>query len=96
MTERITPEQMSELAQFGFAGMTNLDQSIEEGFEEALRAAPNRVFGRHAAWEFNGLVWFDGEQFCEEVWRYHSPIEIMTAPTLRELMCVVNDKYGYD
>ena len=75
-------------------GMTNFDHHIDEGFETALRAAPTKVFGRHAGWDFNGLVWFNGEGFTEEVWVYHVPRERISAASLTELMKLVNDAYG--
>lgn len=77
-------------------GMSNCDHSIDEGFEEALRAGG--VYGRHAGWNFNGLVWFDAEsgEFKQEVWQYHVPQRVYSASTLRELMDVVNDDWGWD
>lgn len=75
-------------------GMTNFDHSIDDGFEDALRAGG--VFGRHAAWNFNGKVWFADGRFHEEVWQYHSPVGVRSADTLRELMETVNDEFGAD
>jgi len=75
-------------------GMSNFDHSIDEGLDDALRAGG--VFGRHAAWNFNGRVWFSGGLFYEEVWCYGKPIGQHSAATLPELMQVVNDKYGHD
>ncbi len=77
-------------------GMSNCDHSIDDGFEAALRAAPLKVYGRHAGWNFNGLVWFDGKDFVEEVWVYHVPRTVITAPTLEQLMQDVNDQFGHD
>lgn len=85
---------MRELEQFDPSGMSNFDHSIEDGFEEALRAEPNKVFGRHAGWNFNSKVWFDGEQFRGEVWVYRVPQEILTADSLQELMDATNERYG--
>lgn len=79
-----------------FAAMSNFDHSIADGFEELLRARPNEVYGLHAGWEFNGRVWFDGENFAEQPWRYRVPQEPIKAPTLRELMTAVNDKWGWE
>ena len=77
-------------------GMCNLDYSIDKGFEEALRADPNKVFGRHAGWHFNGEVWFDGQQFVEEVWVFGASQKIVKADSLAELMKVVSDEFGYE
>lgn len=75
--------------------MSNFDYVVDDGFEEALRANPNGVFGRHNARNFNGHVWFDGSVFCEQVWRYSVPGNVLKAETLKELMEIVNDEYGY-
>jgi hypothetical protein len=73
-------------------GMSNYNHTIDEGFEEALRSL--KYIGRHAAWDFNGLVWFDGEKFNEEVWQYHIPVKVVQADSLRDLMDDVNDEFG--
>lgn len=84
------PENLEECEE----GMSNFDHTIDERFEEKLRTG--KFFGRHAAWEFNGLVWFENEQFHEQVWRYRRPQEIISADNLLDLMREVNDKYGYN
>lgn len=73
--------------------MSNFDHHIDEDGEARLKAGG--VFARHAGWNFNGTVWWDGSQFCEAVWQYHSHVATLTAPTLRELMTDVNDEYGW-
>lgn len=75
-------------------GMSNFDHEIDDGLETALCARPNEVHGTHAAWNFCGYVWFDGKQFCEEVWRFNAPVEVIKADTLKDLMSEVNDQYG--
>ena len=77
-------------------GMTNVDHSIDAGFEEALRAAPAQVRGQHSSWNFFGYVWFEDGLFHEQVWVEHVEREIITASTLTELMETVNAKYGSD
>jgi len=76
-------------------GMSNFDHVIDDGLEADLRAG---LKGRHAAWDFNGLVWFETRigQFCEAVRQYHVLVGVVAAPTLRELMGEVNDEYGWD
>ena len=78
------------------AHMSNFDHVIDEGMDEQLRAQPGKVFSRHAAWNFNGKVWFEGDAFHSEIWVYGSPRQTLHAPTLRELMKLANDEYGYD
>ena len=73
-------------------GMSNFDHKIDSGFAEALKK--DQVFGNHMAWDFCGDVWWDGTQFVENIWRYHSIIDTIKADTLQELMELVNDKYG--
>jgi hypothetical protein len=75
-------------------GMSNCDNSIDEGLDEALRSG--NVFGRHAGWNFNGLVYFEDGLFREEVYRYGSLRKVVSAPTLRELMDEVNSQFGSD
>lgn len=77
-------------------GMSNFDCEIEEGFEEALRKEPNKVFGRHAGWDFNGRVYFDGKQFIEQVWTYGRIAGEVKADTLNGLMDEVNNAYGWE
>lgn len=74
--------------------MSNCDHRIDDGMEEQLRAAPGEVYSRHAAWNFNAKVWFEGGKFHSEVWVYRSPRQTFTADTLRELMDLANAEYG--
>ena len=76
-------------------GMSNFDHAIDEGLEDALRSG---MTGRHAAWNFNGLVWLDDRtgMFCEVVRRYHVITGVHCAASLKELMDEVSDEYGWD
>jgi hypothetical protein len=74
--------------------MSNFDGLIDDGFADALKAGP--VFGRHAAYNFNGRVYFKDGRFHEDVWRYGVHVETLTADTLEELMREANTKYGYE
>lgn len=84
---------MSAMEEIEF-GMSNCAHEIDEGFDEALRARPAEVYGRHAGWNFNGLVWFEGGLFHEQVWCYRVPQKEVSAPTLSELMSAVNGEFG--
>lgn len=77
------------------AEMSNFDHTIDDDLEEALRECPGRVYGSHAARNFSGKVFFDGVQFCEEVWRHGVRRDTIRADTLKELMTRVNNKYGW-
>lgn len=83
------PEDYTEIS----LGMSNFDHEVDEGFAEALRAG--KVFGRHSAWEFNGLVWWDGAQYWEAVYRYHDWRATYATDSLEELMQWVNDDWGW-
>jgi hypothetical protein len=77
-------------------GMSNFDDSIDPGFEDALRSSPGKVFGLHAAWNFNGKVWFSDGKFFEEVWVYNRIEEILSANSLRELKDLASENFGHD
>lgn len=72
--------------------MSNFDGRIDEGLADALRGG--QVYGRHAAWNFNGLVWFADGRFHEQVWRFHVPMRTHSADTLEQLMREVSDEWG--
>jgi hypothetical protein len=74
--------------------MSNFDCEIDDGLREALVGKPN--FGRHAGWNFNGLVYHKDGKFHEDVWQYHSFIETISADTLQGLMESVNNEYGWE
>jgi hypothetical protein len=88
--DRLDAEGYTEIAEV----MSNFDYAIDETLAAELRT--RRVYSRHAGWHFNGIVWWDGEQFCEEVWVYRAPCEVIREPDLRTLMETVNNTYGWD
>jgi hypothetical protein len=79
-----------------WTGMSNFDHTIDKGFADALKAAPNEAYGHYSGWNFAGRVFWDGAQFQCEVWRYHEVVEIVTASTLEDIMREVCDRYGDD
>lgn len=83
----------ADLTEIEFS-MSNFDHEIDDGMAEALKAGG--VFGRHHAWNFNGMVWFANEKFHEEVWVHNSPVTTVSADTLEELMQEVNSEFGSD
>ena len=72
--------------------MSNFDYQIDEGMESKLREGG--TFRRHAAYNFNGVVWFADGLFYEEVWVYRSPRATFTSDSLRCLMEEVNSEFG--
>ncbi len=75
--------------------MSNFDHEVPEGLEADLKAGAR---SRHSAWDFNGQIWYDPETnlFYEEVWVFHTVAGSRSAATLRDLMSVVNDEFGWD
>jgi hypothetical protein len=73
-------------------GMSNFDHTIDEGFAEKLKSG--KYFGRHAAWDFNGLVYWLKGKFHTDVWVYGSYQESFSADSLEELMELANEEYG--
>lgn len=75
--------------------MSNFDHSVDDGLEDDLRAG---MRGTHSAWNFNGQVWYDPDEqvFKEDVWVYHVKQATLSAPTLENLMRVVNDEFGWE
>jgi hypothetical protein len=96
VTEEIKspPEDFTELIDDWSRRMTNFDHSIAPGLEGMLRSG--KVYCHHAALDFNGDVWFEDGLFHERVNVYHKAVAHYEAPTLRELMVMVNDEHGWE
>jgi len=93
MDEIRPPEGYEDLGYSSPLGMTNFDQSIEPDTEEILKE--QKIYCHHAARNFNGDVWYQDGIFHESVYRYHAFQGHYTAPTLPELMTMVNDNHGW-
>lgn len=74
--------------------MTNLDHSIDYDVAEQLKK--EEAIAQYSGWDFCGYVWWsrEHERWMCEVWQYHSPIEVVEAETLEEIMSEVCSKYG--
>ena len=92
-TKPIDTDEMTPVGDFDTA-LTNFDHSIMPGTAELLKSPGN--YTHHAGENFNGVVYWDGSRFCEDVWCYHVYRETIKAETLEKLMEAVNDKYGWD
>jgi hypothetical protein len=93
MTISQLPEGLVEIE--APAGISNMDGVIDAELEARLKQGD--VYTHHAAWDFNGIVWFNTERgvFIEEIWRYKTPVGTYEAPDLRELMKLTNDDWGW-
>lgn len=72
--------------------MSNFDGVIEEGSELKLKSMD--CYGEYTAWNFFGIVWYDGEQFCCEVMQYCSHVNTVYANSLQEIMNKCCEYYG--
>jgi len=84
------PEDFKEID----LGMSNCFHKIDDGFEDAIIDKP--TYGRHAGWDFNGMVYYKDGKFHEDVWVYRCYQETISKKTLQSLMSAVNDKYGWN
>jgi hypothetical protein len=72
---------------------SNFDHELDKDAEAKLRAGAE---GHHTAWDHFGVVWFDGEQFVEAVWRYGAEVARVRGPDLLAVIAQVNDEWGCD
>lgn len=72
----------------------NLEADADEAVIAALMAEPGRVYATHTAFDFYGYVWFEADQFHEEVWRYRSPVKVVSAGEFAELIKRVSEEFG--
>jgi hypothetical protein len=78
--------------------MTNDDYSYNQIVEAVLvdPGAIGRCWATHASRNFNGKVWRRDGRWYEQVWVRHRPVASYSAPTLKELMVLVNSKHGWE
>lgn len=75
-------------------GMSNFDHAVDSDAIELLQG--HETFGRHAAINFNGLLWFQDGSWHEQVWVFGSPVATYSAEAPEELMQTVNDEHGWE
>jgi hypothetical protein len=73
---------------------SNFDHTFNR--EVAERLEKGDCFARHAAYDFNGSVWFNPVSglWAEEIWVYQKVVETLTARTLEDLIKLANNQYG--
>lgn len=74
--------------------MSNFNHRIEKETAEAIKG--KKLFSRYAGWNFNGLVWWQDDQWHCAVFCYGAYIETASENTLEEIMKTVSDKFGYE
>ena len=93
MDVQTEPSSLPFNSDFGFS---NFDHEAEPGTEELLRTNPNEVAVKYAAWNFYGLVAFDGEKFLVEVWVHGLCQEILEVEEFDDIIPTTSDKYGWE
>jgi hypothetical protein len=62
--------------------------------ESAEKIKQPDTFGEHCGYNFHGIVWFEDDQYHEEVCVHRNVRGTYHADTLEELVQEVNSKYG--
>lgn len=90
--EKKTPIKMKNIDQ----DISNFDHEIPEGLEEKLKSGD--FYCDYPAWNFHGTVFYNQEKklFQCEVMQYQSHVDTIVAPSLKEIMKLASDKYGYE
>jgi hypothetical protein len=70
---------------------SNIEGVLDLEVEERLKRGD-----AHAAWEYNGSVWFDPDTdtWHEEVWRYGSCIDTITGDSATNVIAKTLARYG--
>lgn len=73
---------------------SNIEGILDLEVEERLRKGD--CYASHAAWDYNGSVWFNPgtETWYEEIWRYGSPVETITGDSATNVIAQTIAKYG--
>ncbi len=73
---------------------TNFDHTFDDEVRRLVES--EECVARHAAWEFNAIVWKDGEQWFSEVSRFGSVQEVFVGDTAESVIQQANEEYGGD
>ena len=76
--------------------MTNADHSIDDVMAKMLKNTPSKVYADYPGRDFHARVWYVDKLYHAEIWVYHDIKEIMARKTLRGLMNIVSNKYGWE
>jgi hypothetical protein len=73
---------------------SNIEGILDLEVEERLRQGD--CYAAHAAWDYNGSVWFDPDTdtWYEEVWRYGSCIDTITGDSATNVIAKTLARYG--
>lgn len=78
----------------GHAVWSNFDGVLDTEVEERLKKGD--CYAAHAAWDYNGSVWFDPDTdtWHEQIWVYGSPVETITGDSATNVIAKTLAKYG--
>jgi hypothetical protein len=73
---------------------SNIDHELDDNLVGELEKGD--CFARHAAWNFNGSIWFDvgTGTWYEDVWVYQMKVEQFTGDTIMGVIEQANAEYG--
>ena len=74
--------------------MSNFDREINQKTKKAIKG--KNIYSRYAGWNFNGLVWWQNNNWNCEVWQYKTWMETITCKSLEAIMKEVSNEYGWD
>jgi hypothetical protein len=71
---------------------SNFDHVLEKAIAEKLALGGSRA--SHAAWDFNGIVWFEDGVWFEKINRYQHHETTLEGATLEEVLSEANGRFG--
>ena len=86
------PQSITEYP--GNAIISNLTNQIDQQIAAAIKST--NFFSRYAAWNFNGIIWWNDElgYWCAEIWRFNNYVASYLAETLEELAHEIDGIYS--
>ncbi len=77
-------------------GMSNFYHTVPRGLAKALRADPAETYSTYPGKNFNGCVHAVKGGFACEVMQRRGHVATVTAPTLKQLMVDVCNRFGWE